>query len=239
MGRGCGPTWVRLLRAASRRGLSGPKGGYPTAPPGLSSSKGTTPVGIKGFLTYLLSSLWLLVASPFLCLKKRAGLLGSLLAWWRPEPPMVSIWVSWLVSSSGMMTAVSEGWDAPEISSLEEHLPTHKCMVGGRCSGVTSSPRGQAALSFLSARRPLFDQLTIKPGAEAYPDSTKGSSSQNQLPLSPFCPPTKSEANILSKYSSGRQKKLGNLISEWTCCMGLLPWQPGVGSDPWEHAGNY
>lgn len=68
-------------------------------------------------------------------------------------------WLSLLISKSGKIRVVCDAWNTPEKSSLEHHLPTHKCMVHDewRSHFFTQS---QAGFSLLRAQGPPVNQLT-------------------------------------------------------------------------------
>lgn len=135
VGRDCGQVWMRLLRAMSSWGLNGSKHGDPTA------SWASTPMfdhshEQKRFPS--ISSYFPLAADiiPFFMPQEKSGDVGASADMVKAsaEPHMVRVfWVSLLISSSVKMRVVSDAWDAPEMSSLEQYLPTHKCVVHGRC----------------------------------------------------------------------------------------------------------
>lgn len=132
--------------------------------PGLPHPRLITPMSKKDFLAYLLIFLWLLTSSPFLCLKKKVGMLGPVLIWWRPVLSLT--W--WGSSEYQYWLAVLGRW---ELSLMPEMLlkcpllnnifpPTNAWFMAG--VGSHFFTQRQAALSLLSTQRPPFNQLTKK-----------------------------------------------------------------------------
>lgn len=162
--------------------------------------------------------------------EKRVGMLGAVLI--MVKAVLCLIW--WGYSGYHYWLAVVGRW---ELSLMPEMLlkcpllsyifpPTNaRFMASG---GSHFSTQGQAGLSLLRAQRPPFNHLTKKEVAGACFWQYKRKQEAKTAPFFPFLPSNWEWSKHFGQIVLRKGKKLGNVIIDLTCYVGLLLCQPGA-----------